>query len=86
MSSITERSNFANAATDPSTPSAKRTPKPLPTSNNDFYQHIDVLTADEKVIIGKVRTYMETKVRPIINRYWADDAFPFELLPSSKEL
>ena len=29
---------------------------------------------------------METKVQPIINKYWADDAFPFELLPSFKEL
>jgi glutaryl-CoA dehydrogenase len=29
---------------------------------------------------------METKVAPIINKYWSDDAFPFELLPSFKEL
>ena len=29
---------------------------------------------------------METKVAPIINKYWADDAFPFELLPAFKEL
>ena len=29
---------------------------------------------------------METKVQPIINKYWSDDAFPFELLPSFKEL
>src|SRR2546422_10160985 len=29
---------------------------------------------------------METKVQPIINKYWAEDAFPFELLPSFKEL
>ena len=29
---------------------------------------------------------METKVQPIINNYWSDDAFPFELLPSFKEL
>jgi hypothetical protein len=29
---------------------------------------------------------MDTKVRPIINKYWSDDAFPFELLPSFKEL
>ena len=34
----------------------------------------------------KVRTYMETKVQPIINKYWVEDAFPFELLPSFKEL
>jgi glutaryl-CoA dehydrogenase len=29
---------------------------------------------------------MDTKVQPIINKYWSDDAFPFELLPSFKEL
>ena len=40
----------------------------------------------EKATVKKVRTYMETKVKPVINKYWADDAFPFELLPSFKEL
>src|SRR5262245_64226194 len=29
---------------------------------------------------------METKVAPIINKYWVEDSFPFELLPSFKEL
>src|SRR6202795_4132937 len=61
-------------------------PKKLPPPNSDFYQLADVLTADEKAIVKKVRTYMETKVQPIINKYWSDDAFPFELLPSFKEL
>jgi hypothetical protein len=36
-----------------------------------------VLTAEEKAIVKKERTYMETEVQPIINRYWSDDAFPF---------
>jgi len=86
MSSVTERSNVTNAATDPSTSSAKKAPKQLPAPNSDFYQHVDVLTNDEKAIVRKVRSYMETKVQPIINKYWSDDAFPFELLPSFKEL
>ncbi len=86
MSSVTERSNVTNAATDSSPASARKPPKPLPAPNSDFYQHVDVLTADEKAIVRKVRTYMETKVQPIINKYWSDDAFPFELLPSFKEL
>src|SRR6202162_6541743 len=64
----------------------KRAPKQLPPPNSDFYQLADVLTAEEKAIVKKVRTYMETKVQPIINKYWSDDAFPFELLPSFKEL
>ena len=60
--------------------------KPLPVPNSDFYQLADVLTPEEKAIAKKVRTYMETEVQPVINKYWSDDAFPFELLPSFKEL
>src|SRR5580765_2091391 len=63
-----------------------RQPKAVPAPNSDFYQLVDVLTAEEKAIVKKVRAYMETKVQPIINKYWSDDAFPFELLPSFKEL
>jgi glutaryl-CoA dehydrogenase len=33
-----------------------------------------------------VRAFMETKVAPVITKYWVDDAFPFELLPAVKEL
>jgi len=58
----------------------------LPAPNGDFYQLVDVLAPDELALLKKVRGYMETKVKPIINRYWAEDAFPFELLPSFKEL
>ena len=58
----------------------------LPAPNSDFYQLVDVLTDEELAIVRKVRTYMETKVQPIINKYWSDDAFPFELLPSFKDL
>jgi alkylation response protein AidB-like acyl-CoA dehydrogenase len=65
---------------------AARQPKALPAPNSDFYQLVDVLTAEEKAIVKKVRTFAETKVQPIINKYWSDDAFPFELLPSIKEL
>src|SRR3954462_8725496 len=86
MSSVTERSNVTNAPADSSAASARKAPKPLPAPNSDFYQHVDVLTADEKAIVRKERAYMETKGQPIINRNWADDALPLELLPSFKEL
>src|SRR6201997_576073 len=66
--------------------SAKKAPKQLPAPNSDFYQLADALTAEEKAIVKKVRAYMEAKVQPVINKYWSDDAFPFELLPSFKEL
>src|SRR6478752_5626989 len=61
-------------------------PKPVPVPNGDFYQLIDLLTPEEKAVVKKVRTYMETRVQPVINKYWADDAFPFELLPSFKDV
>src|SRR4051812_1952 len=65
---------------------AKKPAKPLPGPNSDFYQLADVLTVDERATVEKVRAYMETAVKPIINKYWSDDAFPFELLPSFKKL
>src|SRR5712675_623638 len=81
--------NMAMTATAPSAAAAatpKNAPKQLPAPNSDFYQLVDVLTDEELAIVRKVRTYMETKVQPIINKYWSDDAFPFELLPSFKDL
>jgi Acyl-CoA dehydrogenase, N-terminal domain len=63
-----------------------RQPKALPVPDSDFYQLSDALTAEERAIVKTVRAYMETKVAPMINKYWSDDAFPFELLPSFKEL
>jgi glutaryl-CoA dehydrogenase len=43
------------------------------------------LTAEKKAIVKKPRTYLETRVQPIINKCWSDDVFAFELLPSFKE-
>src|SRR5215471_12897147 len=61
-------------------------PKPLPPPNSDFYHLAETLNADELAVLKKVRTFMESKVAPIINKYWVEDAFPFELLPGIKEL
>ena len=61
-------------------------PKQLPPPNSDFYQFAETLGADELAVLKKVRAFMETKVAPIINKYWVEDAFPFELLPAFKEL
>jgi glutaryl-CoA dehydrogenase len=48
---------------------------------SDFYEITETLAADELATLKQVRSFMETKVSPIINKYWAEDAFPFELLP-----
>jgi glutaryl-CoA dehydrogenase len=64
-------------------PSAR---KQLPPPNSDFFQFVDLLTAEERATVHKVRVFMESKVAPIITKYWTEDAFPFELLPAFKEL
>ena len=53
---------------------------------SDFYEITETLTPDELATLKTVRTFMETKVAPVINKYWAEDAFPFELLPGFREL
>src|SRR5579863_5544075 len=58
----------------------------LPKPNGDFYQVTESLSDADQAVLKKVRTFMETSVTPVINKYWADDAFPFELLPGIREL
>src|SRR6201997_3827775 len=60
--------------------------KPLPAPNSDFYELVETLPAEELAVVKQVRTFMETKVAPIITKYWIEDSFPFELLPALKEL
>ena len=61
-------------------------PKVLPKPNSDFYQIFQLLNGKEQVKVKQVREFMETAVAPVINKYWAEDAFPFELLPGIREL
>jgi len=58
----------------------------VPAPNSDVYDFAEALHADELAIAKRVHTYLETKVQAIINKYWAEDSFPFELLPSFSEL
>src|SRR5712664_654851 len=61
-------------------------PKPLPMPNGDFYEVTESLNAEELEILNQVRAFMKTNVAPIITKYWADDAFPFEVLPALRDL
>ncbi len=70
----------------PTPQSAMKQPKPLPVPNSDFYELAETLTAEELAFLRQIRGFMETKVAPIINKYWIEDAFPFELVPAFKEL
>src|SRR5438105_5593547 len=60
--------------------------KPLPAPNSDFYELVETLPAEELAAVKQVRSFMETRVAPIITKYWVEDAFPFELLPAMKDL
>jgi len=77
---------MATATSDIKQSKDVKQPKPLPAPNSDFYQLAETLNAEELALVKQVRAFMESKVAPIINKYWTDDAFPFELLPAFKEL
>src|SRR5215468_3883629 len=61
-------------------------PKPLPAPNSDFYELAETLPEEELAVLKQVRAFGETKIVPIVTKYWVEDAFPFELLPAIKEL
>jgi coenzyme PQQ precursor peptide PqqA len=61
-------------------------PKQLRPPSSDFYHFAKTLSADEPATLKHARAFMKTKVAPVINTYWVEDAFPFELLPAFKEL
>jgi glutaryl-CoA dehydrogenase len=58
----------------------------LPIPNGDFYQMIFTLTDAEQDVLKRVRAFMESRVAPIINKYWAEDSFPFELVHGIRDL
>src|SRR5712672_3752372 len=60
--------------------------KPLPAPNSDFYMLAETLPPEELAVVRQVRAFMESKVAPVINKYWVEDSFPFELLPAFKDL
>src|SRR5260370_24394272 len=67
-------------------PAKDRKPVSQPAPNIDFYELVETLPAEELAVVKQVRTFMETKISPIITKYWVEDAFPFEILPALKEL
>src|SRR6266481_1919139 len=58
----------------------------LPEPNGDFYQITDCLNAVEREKLKEVRAFMSSKVTPIINKFWAEDSFPLELVPGIRDL
>ena len=72
--------------TETRAPRVTTQPRPLPAPNSDFYGLAETLKPDELAFLKQVRSFMEARVGPIINKYWVEDSFPFELLPAIKEL
>jgi glutaryl-CoA dehydrogenase len=58
----------------------------LPKPDADFYQVTASLSDREREVLKRVRTFMEGQVAPIINKYWSEDSFPFELVPGIRDL
>jgi glutaryl-CoA dehydrogenase len=69
------------------TQSAGTLPKAtLPKPDGDFYQLTTSLKDSDRDVLKGVRAFMESQVAPVINKYWAEDSFPFELLPGICDL
>lgn len=66
--------------------SKTKAPHVLPKPNADFYHLTDILSEDEKKTLDKVREFMKTKVEPVINKYWAEASFPFDLVAGVRDL
>jgi glutaryl-CoA dehydrogenase len=54
----------------------------LPEPNGNFFQITDCLSEAERAKLKEVRAFMEAKIAPVINKFWEEDAFPFDLLPA----
>jgi len=67
----------------PMSPRGDYSPPPV---DGDFYRITNVLDAKERVIVKRVRDFMESEVAPIIEDYWARDKFPFEIVPKIAKL
>lgn len=60
--------------------------KESPPINADFYAVEQKLSPEDQALKMKVRTFLETEIKPIVNNYWLHDDFPFEIIPKLAEL
>jgi glutaryl-CoA dehydrogenase len=67
--------------------SAKVGTAPVPPEvEGDFYGLGELLGQEDRLLLGRVRDFMEKYVAPVINVYWGKAEFPFEVLPAMSEL
>jgi glutaryl-CoA dehydrogenase len=55
--------------------------KELPAIDGDFYHLSSLLTESQRELQLKVRAFMESEIKPIVNRYWLKGEFPHEIIP-----
>jgi glutaryl-CoA dehydrogenase len=60
--------------------------KELPEVNGDFYELEKMLSEEERVIIGEVRRFMESEIKPIANDSWNKAQFPMHIIPLMAKL
>jgi glutaryl-CoA dehydrogenase len=57
-----------------------------PAITSDFYDLAGLLGDDDRELLGRVRSFMDERVEPIINEYWTRGQFPRQLIPEIAEL
>ena len=53
----------------------------LPPIEGDFYHLSHLLNDSQRALQLKVRAFMESEIKPIVNRYWLKGEFPHEIIP-----
>lgn len=64
----------------------KKAASKLPPINGDFYELSRTLTDQQREVQLKVRDFMETHVKPIVNDHWNRATFPHDLIPKMATL
>ena len=57
-----------------------------PAVEGDFYDLAGLLEEEDRLLLKRVRSFMEEHVAPVINVYWGKAEFPFEVLGAMAEL
>jgi len=58
----------------------------FPEVDGDFYDLQKLLSPEEREIQLRVREYMNSEIRPIVNSYWLKDEFPHQIIPQMARL
>nr|BFF13363.1 hypothetical protein GCM10025699_46660 [Microbacterium flavescens] len=53
---------------------------------SDFYGYENMLSDREKGVLADLRAYLDSEVKPIVNRHWADATFPHEIVKGLADL